>query len=147
MMSIGNWQRKAPVSGMIPRLNKSVTIHILPIIVRERSQPMKESFVRITTADTKKTYEFPNKDNPPLFEVSLKICPIQANGGACYDVYQYTQINKSVHLELETLLRAGLEPYHHKAKENDPEPTETAEDLIIRLLETVGYYPCPHDEG
>ncbi|KKL58685.1 hypothetical protein LCGC14_2222940, partial [marine sediment metagenome] len=53
-------------------------------------------------------------------------------------------ITETIHIELDTILRAGLKPYHYK-KEEMPKPTETAEDLIIRLLEHVGYYPCNHE--
>jgi len=104
---------------------------------------MKESITRITTADTKKTYEFPGQYNPSLFEVSIRIVPVQDSGNT-YDINNCTHVYRTVYLELVTLLKAGLKPYDRKPLDTDPEPTETVENLIIRLLEHVGYYPCKH---
>ena len=105
---------------------------------------MKKSIIRITTTDTKKTYEFPGQYNPSLFEVSIRIVPVRDSGSTSCDAYQYTHFNKAIHLEKDTLLKAGIKPFHHKPLDTDPEPTETVENLIIRLLEHVGYYPCKH---
>ena len=106
---------------------------------------MKESIVRITTADTKKTYEFPG-DNPELYEARITLCKVDNGGNSYLDAKRYDNITKTIYIELDTVLKAGLEPYYHTPKNTDPEPTETAEDLIIRLLEHVGYYPCPHTD-
>ena len=93
------------------------------------------SIVRITTEDTKKTYEFPNEGNPQLWAVTLSIEGISfygqpAHGSVC---------KKIIHIERETLENAGLLPKQNEKKDEVAE--ETAEELILRLLEHVGVYP------
>ena len=102
---------------------------------------MKESIVRITTADTKKTYEFPHKANPQLWEVKLSMVSVTFNGSS----YAHMSAEKIIYLERETLENAGLLPNNKYESVTSKEPEETAEDLIIRLLEHVGYYPCQHE--
>ena len=101
---------------------------------------MKQNIVRITTADTKKTYEFPREDNPDLWQATLVLWPVN-KGGDVYTASGYTSHKVTIYLEQDTLLKAGLKPYSYKEKETDPEPQETTEDLLIRLLEHLGYYP------
>ena len=100
----------------------------------------REEIVRITTSDTKKTYEYPSTGNPQLFEISMRIRPIHASGAATKS-FQYEHIHHGMYVELETLLAAGMTSYARKPKESDPPATETPEDLILRLLEVVGVYP------
>ena len=101
---------------------------------------MKKTVVRITTADTRKTYEFPG-DHPQIWEVKLTIEEIGVDGN--YDRFRtgyHSYPAKVVYLELETLQNAGLKPI--PKEETEKLPTETAEDLIIRLLEHVGVFPA-----
>jgi hypothetical protein len=102
-----------------------------------------QRFVRITTSDTEKTYQFPpgNAPQPPdLWEVTLTIKSIDKQGWvSTSSVYEWPK--GTVHLERETLENAGVlpKPMDTPTKE---EPEETVEDLILRLLEHVGYFPC-----
>jgi hypothetical protein len=99
---------------------------------------MKKDFVRITTADTNETYEFPG-NNPQLWEVKTTITRVQQSGA----VHAIPSFERNTHyIEDKTLLMAGLEPYDHRPRHPDPEIVETAEDLILRLLENVGVYPA-----
>lgn len=99
-----------------------------------------KNIVRITTTDTKRTYEFPSeKGHPQLWEITLIINDIDKNGRV--STPSYNPPKGLVHVERKTLEDAGVLPM---ARERETEaPTETVEDLIIRLLEHVGYYPCP----
>lgn len=103
---------------------------------------MREELVRITTHDTEKMYEFPRKGSPALFLVEMRIRPVDRDG-AVKNVPQYRHIDNGMYVELDTLLKAGMKPYERKPQEGDPEPVETAEDLMVRLLELVGVYPEP----
>ncbi len=102
---------------------------------------MIEDIKRITTDDTHKTYEFPSahlsENNPNIFAVEVTIKPITACGRA--STYAYEHVKKIIHLEEETLQNAGLKPLQRN--EEKAEPTETAEDLILRLLEMCDVYP------
>ena len=97
----------------------------------------KQNIVRIKTHDTKKTYDFPGKDVPPLWEVKLELMPITSNGSS--DSYGHRTAG-TVYLEKETLLAAGLAPQNRQEPKN-PEPTKTVGDLILELLEMLGVYP------
>jgi len=97
-----------------------------------------KSVVRITTEDTGRTYEFPDKDNPQIWGVQLKIDSVSTHGATNFSSYSTTRV---IHVERETLENAGLLPMSEKDKECKDEPQETAEDLILRLLEHVGFYP------
>ena len=101
---------------------------------------MKKEIIRITTEDTHKTYEFPSDGNPDLFEVKIRIRPIDSQG-KILNIYAYTHTTGTIYVEKDTLLSAGLKPYNYKPKATDPEQTESFEDLFIRMLEHVGYYP------
>lgn len=100
---------------------------------------MRQSIVRITTHDTKKTYEYgadvDDAGRPQVWEATLKLKCVDVNG-------RTDQYGKSatVYLERSTLERHKLVPQPKDAKPQ-PEPTETPEDLLLRLLEVVGVYP------
>ncbi len=97
-----------------------------------------KSIVRITTEDTKKTYEFPKEGNPRLYSVELKITAIGSSGQPQFG----SMCAKYIHLEENTLLKAGLlQDQSRGPKEAGVPITETPEDLILRLLEHVGIYP------
>jgi len=101
---------------------------------------MKQQIVRITTADTKKTYEFPPKApfvNPDIWEVSLMLRGVGNDGQTKYGFVQ--QSASKIFVELSTLQAAGVTP--RNCKEVSEKQEETVEDLIIRLLEHVGHYP------
>lgn len=101
---------------------------------------MKQNIIRITTDDTRKTYEFPGvlgDDKPDIFEVEVIIKPITVCGRA--STYGYEHVKKIIHLEEKTLQNAGLKPLQRGEKK--AESTETAEDLILRLLEMCDVYP------
>jgi len=93
---------------------------------------------RITTEDTKKTYDFPDPDNPHLYSVELKITAVGSNGSEQFGVV----CAKQIHLEENTLLKAGLLRQQYNMPDEKEVPTEeTPTDLILRLLEHVGVYP------
>ncbi len=97
-----------------------------------------KNVVRIITEDTKKTYEFPGKDNPRLYSVELKITAIGSNGQPKYGIV----CTKHIHLEENTLLKAGLlQAQYRGPREAEAPTTETPADLILRLLKHVGVYP------
>lgn len=100
---------------------------------------MRENIVRIKTHDTRETYEFPIKrgeDNPQLWEVEIRIGRVESRGLTQYGL----STSKSVFLKCETLKLHGLIPKDTRLGKT-VEPTRTAEDLIMELLEIVGVYP------
>lgn len=102
---------------------------------------MRENIVRITTHDTKKTYEFPSgktKNIPNLWEVEMKISAVDWLGRSDFN-YRYT--TKRICLERETLLSHGLTGEIKDKEGKVIEPPKTPEDLILELLEIVGVYP------
>ena len=104
----------------------------------------REDIVRITTHDTGKTYEFvkygkPNESAPRLFKCDMKISPLNENG---QEWGNDSICNATIYLELDTLINAGIRQKQMAKGTSHPEPTETVEDLLIRLLESVGYYPA-----
>lgn len=100
---------------------------------------MKRVYTEITTADTKKTYVMDrNSDNnPQLWEASISLKCLDKAG----DIDNYRNKTANIYLERETLERAGLLPQAIYKDKPNVEPAETAEDLIIRLLNHVGFYP------
>ncbi len=100
---------------------------------------MKRVYTEITTADTKKTYVMDKKYgiNPQLWEASISIKHVSDNGYTD----SYISRTESIYLERETLEKAGLLPFTVDRDQPKPETVETAEDLIIRLLNHVGFYP------
>ena len=97
-----------------------------------------KSVVRITTEDTKKTYEFPGLDNPQLWAVTLQIKCVDGGGFAHFSSPSFCT-ERIIHVERETLANAGL--IGRPVEKEDKPLEETAEDLILRLLEHVGVYP------
>lgn len=102
----------------------------------------KQNIVRITTVDTEKTYEITygmdNKDIPQLWEVSIGIACVDPNTGQS-EVRDRSA--KSVYVERETLEAVGLVGVHRSQMTSTM--IESAESLILRLLEHVGVYPNP----
>ena len=99
---------------------------------------MIKDIVRITTDDTGKTYEFPGENNPNIFAVEVRIKELTVGGKGTFNAYD--GVRKIVHLEERTLQHAGL-TLQSKAEKKIP-PTETATDLILRLLEMCEVYPA-----
>ncbi len=102
---------------------------------------MIKSIVRITTDDTGKTYEFPEipigiDGNPEIWALRLGIAVIDNKGNP--QLQNATM--KTLHVERETLEKAGLIPFV-KPEDKNRQPTETAKDLILRLLEMCEVYP------
>ena len=98
---------------------------------------MRKEIVRITTADTKETHEFPGKDLPDLWAVGIMINSLDGRGHHTAG----RSIIHTVYVERQTLVNAGLRPVCAEDKKPTPEDEETAEDLILRLLEMVDVYP------
>ena len=99
-----------------------------------------QAIKRITTADTKRTYDLPGEDIPQLWAAQIKIECVSKQGH--YSFNNTFPTKAEIFLERKTLENAGLLPMSDKRKMNhDVEQTETAEDLIIRLLEHLGFYP------
>jgi len=97
----------------------------------------REQFVRITTEDTKKTYELPGKHVPKLWGAGLNLYALNKNGS---HAEIYSACDAEIYLERQTLVDHGLIP---QSPEDKPalDPAPTAEDLILQLLHTVGVYP------
>ena len=97
-----------------------------------------KSVTRITTSDTKKTYEFTGPDTPRLWAVDLQINSVNTNGL----ITRYSSDTPTtVFLERETLKEHGLFP---RVKTEVSEPVgiaPTVEDLILDLLGHLGVYP------
>jgi hypothetical protein len=101
---------------------------------------MRQSIVRITTHDTKKTYEYGadiEGDRPQLWEATLALKCVDQNGRTG----DYHAKSVTVYLERETLERHKLVPQPAEPKRQPLPYTETPEDLLLRLLEAVGVYP------
>lgn len=96
----------------------------------------RKDVTRIKTADTGKTYEFPSEDHPALYEVALVAHVLNSHGHTGSSCPAAAVV---IHLEHQTMLDAGL--VRQDKKKPAVEPKETAEDLLIRLLEHIGVYP------
>jgi hypothetical protein len=102
---------------------------------------MKKYITEITTTDTKKTYNyerFSENDNPQIWEATISVNPVDGNSG---EKNNYPTKSKTIYLERATLENASLLPMEREREIEKVQPTETAEDLIIRLLNHVGFYP------
>jgi len=99
---------------------------------------MKKNIVRITTQDTKKTYDLPGDGVPQLWEVELFISAVSSSGYVRKDKYQYP--SKTFYFERKTLENIGMIGAEPKEK-----PVRTAylttEDLLLELLAEIGIYP------
>ena len=97
---------------------------------------MKKTVVRITTEDTKKTYELPGEDTPQLWAAEISV--------AAVDQYGHNRnpdsCKKTIYLERQTLIDHGLIGKMQETKDQSV-PAPTAEDLILQLLECVGVFP------
>ena len=98
----------------------------------------RETVTRITTVDTKKTYELPDKNAPQLWELALTIACIDERDGSTNTRSGNVAV---IHVERQTLVNAGLMPVANDDKEPTEETKETAEDLCLRLLEHLDVYP------
>ena len=97
----------------------------------------RQTIVRITTADTKKTYDLPGKDIPQLWKAKLSLHSINRDGA---NSLSYPEAEVDVYLERQTLIDRGLVS-KRSIDTPKPDPSPTMEDLIIELLERVGVYP------
>lgn len=106
---------------------------------KEDLEMAEQHIIRITTNDTKKTYEFIDgqsvEGTPELYRLEVKI--LSGNGNGNFYANPYTAV--SLHVEHETLVKAG----HFKPADKSKlvEVTETLEDLVLRLLNMVGVRP------
>ena len=101
---------------------------------------MRENIVRITTHDTKQTYEYlreKGKEDPQLWEVTLQTGYVNN----CSGQTQYLSKAVSVFLTEETLKSHGLVGQVRDKDNNVIVSPKTPEDLILELLEIVGVYP------
>jgi len=97
----------------------------------------RQTIVRITTADTKKTYDLPGKDIPQLWKAKLTLYSINGQGTKFLG---YPEVEADIYLERQTLIDRGLVS-KRSIDTPKPDPSPTTEDLIIELLEHVGVYP------
>lgn len=97
---------------------------------------MKETIVRITTADTKKTYEFPNKNNPQLWEVTMETRCVQVDGS----INPSSSIKETLYYERQSLVDAALLP-QGRNDSPPPIPPRTLEDMFAEILEHMGVFP------
>jgi len=99
----------------------------------------------ITTEDTKETYTFPPDDGveqPQLWEVVVYVLPVEKKTGiSSGGINSYSTPNGAIYLERQTLVNHGMMPVVYPGDKPPADNPSTAEDLIIQLLETVGYYP------
>ena len=113
-------------------------------------EPKRIQKVYITTEDTKKTYEYPadkGQSNPPLWEVELRISVVDTQGHAS-PINKYTSSSGTIFVERQTLVDRKMLPYICGVDKKPPEDnTPTAGDLIIQLLESVGFYPNEAERG
>ena len=102
---------------------------------------MKRNIVRITTHDTKQTYEYPREkgegDDPQLWEVTLQTGYVNNDSGQT----QYLSKAVSIFLTEETLKSHELVGQVRDKDNNVKVSPKTPEDLILELLEIVGVYP------
>ena len=100
---------------------------------------MRKNIIRITTHDTKKTYEFPAKkeeENPRLWEVELRIGTVNSDGRTRYGF----NTKCGIFLEGETLEFHGLKGEIKNEEGKVVKPPKTPEDLLLELLGTLGFY-------
>ena len=100
---------------------------------------MRENIVRITTHDTKQTYEYPREKGKedPVWEVTLQTGFVNSYSGQT----QYLSKIKSVFLTQDTLISHGLVGQVRDKDNNVIVSPKTPEDLLLELLEIVGVYP------
>jgi hypothetical protein len=98
---------------------------------------------RITTDDTKKTYEFVNQkptgDFPQLWRMEVSVSAFEKSGQ--YVNRGYPIPSRILIVERQTLVDRGLIPPHTTDTKPPENPPETLEDLILRLLDMVGVRP------
>jgi hypothetical protein len=104
----------------------------------ERAMPSKKLQI-IITDDTNEEYVFDGETlHDALYEITLtsrRIHPLKGEpirGG-------YEQVEAKVYLEKQTLINAGSKEI--PKPERTEEPKETMEDLLLRMLEHVGFNP------
>lgn len=100
---------------------------------------MKEVVTRITTVDTKKTYEFPSESNPQLWAVEMSISHVDKHG--YHREHGWSSKSMEIFVERATLEKAGLVSVTVTPENDEEIEKETAEGLILRLLEHVGVFP------
>ena len=104
---------------------------------------MKKTIVQITTAETEgthsQTYSLPDKTAPQLWAVELRVAALDRNGHHNFPPFSTT--TKTIYLEREVLTNHGLIGKRPDPVEPAADPQPTAEELIIQLLELVGYFP------
>jgi len=104
---------------------------------------MKKTIVRITTEATEgvdsKTFELPDETAPQLWAVELRIKSVGRNGNHNFD--RFASVVKTIYLEREVLELHGLVGKRPEPADPEVQAQPTAEDLIIQLLELVGYFP------
>jgi cytochrome oxidase assembly protein ShyY1 len=98
---------------------------------------------RITTDDTKKTYEFVNQkptgDFPQLWRMEVYISALEKSGQ--YIPRTVTTPFRVLIVERQTLVDRGFLPPSTSDDKPPEKPSETLEDLILRLLDMVGVRP------
>ena len=102
----------------------------------------RETKIFITTVDGK-TITYPQKEGSKqqVWEATLRISLVDSNTGYAKDTRIYGPAEVTVFVTRETLEEAGLLPRQRGAFNESEPPSETAEDLLLRLLEHVGVYP------
>jgi len=99
---------------------------------------MLNNITRITTDDTKKTYDFPDASAPAqIWELKLTLTCLSN----CYGRLERGTGSTAavVHLERKTIEDHGLRP-RVETRKNVP-VEETPADLAIKFLASIGVYP------
>lgn len=97
-----------------------------------------EKITRITTDDTQKTYEFPSKEHPQLWQATIEIRFIDHNG---YCTPDNCPTKRDFVLERQTLVDCGMLPVCHADKELEKPAEDKLRSLLEELLSELGIYP------
>jgi len=95
-----------------------------------------KNLIVITLEDTKEVLTFGDgEEHQDIYKVMLKTQRLQPDGKPV----SYSESSQTtIHVRRKTLVDAGCKNMY--PKEGEPQPTETVEDLLLRLLEHVGIY-------
>jgi len=98
---------------------------------------MKTTIQQYTMSDTGEVFEFPGCEER-IYELKVTIAPIDNNNGNPNGLQKYSI--KPFHLHESTLQKAGMVAFSFADLDNGAKAEETPEDLLIRLLESVGVW-------
>lgn len=99
---------------------------------------METHITRITTDDTKKTYEFVDgkaaEGTPMIYKLEIRVSNPTGMGG--FSIPQW--VTAYLYVEHDSLVRTG---HFVPQGQQVPQVTESWQDLVLRLLDLVGVRP------